>query len=129
VILVDTDVVIDILRGYPAAEAWLDSLGGEEFALCGFVAAELVQGCANRDDQRRVVRFLTAYQVIWPSADTCDRALGVFSEHHLARGIGIFDALVGQTAVEMRVPLHTFNTKHYSCIRGLRTVQPYKRRS
>ena len=36
-LLVDTDVMIDLLRQYPPALTWLDSLGEEEIVLPGSV--------------------------------------------------------------------------------------------
>ena len=108
------------LRGWSPWEA-------REMALSGFVAAELVQGCLDREDQRRINRFLSGYRVLWPEADACDRALAIFSEQHLRHGLGIFDALIAQTAVDLDLPLQTFNAKHYSCIHTLRTCQPYAR--
>jgi len=40
-ILLDTDVMIDLLRQYPPAVAWLDSLGDEEIVLPGYLAVSL----------------------------------------------------------------------------------------
>jgi len=42
--------MIDILRRYEPAMAWLRALGSEELALPGLVAMELLQGCGNRTD-------------------------------------------------------------------------------
>jgi len=39
--LLDTDVMIDLLRQYPPAVAWLDSLGDEEIVLPGFAMRRL----------------------------------------------------------------------------------------
>ena len=39
-VLLDTDVMIDILRGYPPALAWLRSLDDDVIALPGFVLME-----------------------------------------------------------------------------------------
>ena len=66
--------------------------------------------------------------VFWPSLSTCSEALSVFARCHLSHGLGIIDALIGQTAVALDVPLYTFNQKHYGAIPNLKTVQPYKRR-
>ncbi len=49
-ILVDTDIMIDIFRDYSHAIAWLDSLGNEEILLPGFVVMELIQGCRNKTE-------------------------------------------------------------------------------
>jgi predicted nucleic acid-binding protein len=48
VILVDTDVLVDFLRGYSPATAWFDSLGDAPVLLCGLSALELLEGCRNR---------------------------------------------------------------------------------
>jgi len=42
-ILLDTDVMVDILRGYEPAKEWLASV--EEIGVPGLVAMELIQGC------------------------------------------------------------------------------------
>ena len=125
---VDTDVMVDLLRTYPPAVKWLESLGEEELLLSGFVCAELVQGCTTKEQQDKVARFLLPHHTTWPERETCDRALRVFSDFHLSHGLGLIDALIGQMAADMNVPLNTFNTRHYECIPGLKTEQPYLRR-
>ena len=39
--------------------------------------------------------------------------------------LGYSNVLIGQIAVALRVPLYTFNQKHYRFIPGLQTIQPY----
>ena len=128
-ILLDTDVMIDLLRQYPPAVAWLDSLGEEEIFLPGFVVMELILGSRNKAEQEIVERELGAYSVAWPSAETCNEALSVFARYHLSHGLGILDALIGQIAVAFNLPLCTFNQKHYAVITNLKTVQPYEKDS
>jgi predicted nucleic acid-binding protein len=53
----DTDVMIDILRGHPPALQWLKSLGGEEIGLCGIVVMELIQGCQNQGEIRKLEKI------------------------------------------------------------------------
>ena len=128
-ILLDTDVMIDLLRQYPPAVAWLDSLGEEEIILPGFVVMELIQGCRNKAEQEKVERELGTYGVVWPSPETCNEALSVFTHYHLSHGLRILDALIGQIAVALDLPLYTFNQKHYAPIPNLKTVQPYEKSS
>jgi len=124
-ILLDSDVMIDILREYPPAVAWLESLGDETLGLPGYVAMELIQGCANRGEQARVEKALEPYVIEWPTPETCNQALGVFAQFHLSHKLGLLDALIGQMAIALNTPLHTFNEKHYVLIPGLRIIQPY----
>jgi len=48
-VLLDTDVVIDLLRSYPSALTWLDSLGDEELLLPGLVAMETDPGMQKQN--------------------------------------------------------------------------------
>jgi len=57
-LLLDTDVMIDVLRRFPAAVAWLAVQSTEEVVLPGFVVLELLQGCRDKADQDRVERLV-----------------------------------------------------------------------
>ena len=61
-ILVDTDVMVDIMRRHPPAVAWIDSLGAEEVGIPGLVAMELLQGCRNREEQQQLESFCRSYR-------------------------------------------------------------------
>jgi predicted nucleic acid-binding protein len=59
-ILLDSDVMIDILRNYPPAMEWFDALDeNEEIALPGYVLMELIQGCRNKAEQDRLQRAVS----------------------------------------------------------------------
>ncbi len=126
-VFADTDVMVDVLREHAPALAWLSSLGDEEIVLSGFVAMELLQGCRNKPEQARVESQLRAFQIVWPTADTCDRALAAFAQHHLTHSLGILDAVICQQAISLGASLGTFNAKHYAAVPGLTLAQPYAR--
>jgi predicted nucleic acid-binding protein len=126
-ILVDTDVMVDIMRRHPPSVAWLDSLGTEVVGIPGLVAMELLQGCRNREEQQQLEGFLRPYQRYWPDQLDCARAFEDFSAYYLSHGLGILDALIAETALGLGVPLASFNTKHYGVLSTLRTIQPYTR--
>lgn len=119
--------MIDLLRQHLPAVEWLDSLGEEEIILPGFVVMELLQGCQNKAEQIKVISILSDFEVVWPLPETCETALQVFAQYHLSHGLGLLDALIGQTAVALNLPLHTFNRKHYATIPNLITISPYRK--
>jgi hypothetical protein len=88
---------------------------------------ELVQGCTDKGDLRKLKKFIEDFDVIWPSPETCDDALEIFTTFNLSHHLGVLDALIGQTAVAFDLPIHTFNRKHYAAIPGLVTLQPYQK--
>ncbi len=127
-ILLDSDVMIDLLRQHPPAVAWFDTLEDEEeIILPGYVVMELIQGCRNRVEQERLQRELAIYGIVWPAPEDCDRALEIFTQYRLSHNAGLLDTLIGQTAVALGIPLYTFNQRHYQFIPGLQTIQPYER--
>lgn len=73
--MLDTDVMIDLLRGFPPAVTWLSALGAIDLVVPGYVVMELLQGCRNRSEQDQIVQTLLAYQITWPSAGACNAAL------------------------------------------------------
>jgi predicted nucleic acid-binding protein len=124
-ILLDTDVMVDILRGNESAKVWLQSI--DEIGMPGLVAMELIPGCQNTREQRTLEKELSEYQLYWPSIEDCHRAMKSFSLHHLSNNIGLMDALIAETAIGINAELATFNIKHYRVIDGLQTLRPYAR--
>lgn len=126
-IVVDTDIVVDILRGYEPAITWLESILDQEIGLPGFVVMELLQGCQTKRDTRSLEKKLNAFRVLWPSDTDCSAAVSSFATLYLSHRIGIIDTLIAYTAIGAGEALHTFNRKHYSPITPLRTIQPYRK--
>jgi tRNA(fMet)-specific endonuclease VapC len=125
VILLDTDIAVDLLRAYGPAVAWLSSQANEEIFLPGYVVMELIQGCFNKRELTKVRDFVKPFPLLWPSPDVSDDALEIYSQGRLSHNLGLLDALIGQLAVSLDAPLHTFNQKHFVAIRDLKTIQPY----
>lgn len=124
-ILLDTDVMVDVLRGYEPAKKWLES--AQEIGVPGLVVMELLQGCQNAKEQRQLEKSLSGYPLYWSTEEDCNRALASFSAHHLSDNIGLLDALIAETAIGICAELATFNVKHYRVLRGLKLIQPYER--
>lgn len=57
-VLVDTDVLVDCLRGTPPAKAWLERASTEVLGIPGVVAMELLIGCRNRAEIEKLQKFL-----------------------------------------------------------------------
>lgn len=121
--LLDTDVVIDIFRGFPPAVTWVTNYSGT-IEIPGLVAMELLQGCPNKANQLQVEAALKQFAFRWPTAMDCQLAYQLLVQYRLSHGIGLIDCLIAATAIGLGQPLATFNLKHYSLIASLQTIQP-----
>jgi tRNA(fMet)-specific endonuclease VapC len=126
-ILLDTDIMVDILRGYQPTINWLTSASDTEIGVPGLVAMELIQGCQNAREQKRLEKAINQYPLFWADSQDCDNALKNFAAYHLSQNIGILDALIAETAISLDAELATFNVKHYSVLKKLQTIQPYEK--
>jgi hypothetical protein len=127
-LLLDTDVMVDLLRGNPPAARWIRSRDPQEtLAVVGLVVMELQQGCRNRQELNQLRRDLRGVELLWPTIADFERALDSFGEARLSHGTDLIDALIGECAVGLGLPLHTFNVRHFAGIPHLQTIQPYVR--
>ncbi len=124
--LLDTDVLVDMRRGFVPAVHWYDSLT-EQPGVPGFVAMELLVGCRDKIDQAKLQIFLTELPIFWLSEANCQRGLEYLRDYRLSHNLGVIDALIAATALGLGATLCTFNTKHFFAVPGLVTEQPYER--
>ena len=124
-ILADTDIIVDMLRGHPPAIAWLNSLGTQRISIVGFTALKVIQGCPDATILKRAQQRLHDYEVVWPTISDSDRALERFGPKRLSHGLDVLDCLIAETAIGLGEPLHTFNTRHFAAYPELATTQPY----
>lgn len=125
-LLVDTDVLVDILRGHGPAVEWFEGLD-ELPSVPGLVVMELVQDADTKERMDRALKLVAPLPIVWPSELDCDQALSVFKEYHLSHGLGLLDSLIAACAVGSSASLCTFNVKHYRVVPNLDLTQPYER--
>ena len=122
-ILVDTDILVDYLRGVPMAVQYLEQ-PDIEFKLSVINVAELYAGV--RDRERETVKHLVECFEIVP----LDRSIAVrggllrrdFGKSH---GVGLADAIIAATAEKLGCQFATLNMKHYPMLESV--VVPYSK--
>ncbi|MXZ73334.1 MAG: type II toxin-antitoxin system VapC family toxin [Acidobacteria bacterium] len=126
-ILVDTDVLIDFLRGYEEAMS-LVSVNSESIVVSTINVAELyagVRGGADGAEQSALDRLLALFRVI-PVSSGIARLGGLYRrDYGRSHGVGLADAVVAATATVEEAVLMTLNVKHYPMFGG---IQPAYRK-
>jgi predicted nucleic acid-binding protein len=123
-LLLDTDVIIEYLRGRPEAVRYLQGLEGT-LLISAITVAELYVGVRGGSEERQLEQFLLAFDVV-PISGDIGRIGGLFRrDYGRSHGVGLADALIGATAQEQQATLVTFNSRHYPMLIEVRV--PYAR--
>lgn len=124
-LILDTDVLIEVLRDQDGVIEWLKSIGSLEIGISVLTRMELVQGAQNRKEQELIIAELERYQVVHLALTDSERAMRWFEKHYLSHGVEIIDCMIAASAVRLDLPLYTFNQKHYRVLPKLNLQQPY----
>jgi len=125
--LLDSDVLIEVLRGSPAAKSWLTSVAGDVVEMPIIVSMELVAGCRNSIELTQCRRLMSAFAIAWPDQSEQGLALDLLVGHRLRDGIGIPDCLIAAIALHRGMKLYSFNLRHFRALPGLNCVVLYDR--
>lgn len=118
-ILVDTDVLIDFLRGNDKAISFIDELS-PHIVLSPIVVAELYAGVKGTDELTALDNFVSLFRVV-PIDSEIAKAGGLYKrDFGKSHGVGLADAILAATADKENAELKTLNVKHYPMIKRLK---------
>ena len=123
--LLDTSILIDILRGHQSAKNWIDSLPEIARRISVITAAEILAGCHDQTEQRRAEREPATYSTLWIDEEISQSAIELYSRYHLSHGVGFLDCLIAASAIKHGLQLATVNLKHFAPIPHLQAKRPY----
>ncbi len=114
-LLLDTDVLVDFLRGREEAAAYLEAVS-ESLLISAISVAELYAGVREGDERRRLAQFLGAFAIIPLDAEIAQKG-GIYRrDYGPSHGVGLADALIAATAVLHQAQLVTLNARHFPMV-------------
>ena len=121
--LLDTVVLVDILRAFPAATAWLS--GQDQLGVSPIVWLEIIEGAKNAGDQARAVKLLQLFERIEILPIDFDWAIQQALRFRLSHNVDMMDCLLAASAKRLGLPLFTHNLKHFQPMIGNLAQKPY----
>ncbi len=121
--LVETTVIVDILRGHPPALVWLGQR--KNVATTPLTWMEIIFGAQNKIAQQQSMKVLRLFDVVYLTADDQEWAMQQLFTYRLSHGIGVTDCLIASVCHRLNVPLYTHNLKHFAPLLGALAQQPY----
>lgn len=123
-LLIDTDVMIEYLRGRREAVEYLESLTSDLY-ISVISVAELFSGVKGDEEEESLKQLLLVF-IVLPVTEKTARLGGLYRrEYRPNHGTGLADALIAATVEENDFSLVTFNRRHFPMISRIKI--PYGR--
>lgn len=121
--LLDTSVVVDLLRAYSVAESWLKLQG--ELGLARAVWFEILEGVENRAKERLALQVLRRFSTVDMTPADQSLAVNLLVQYRLSHGVDGYDCSIAAVCLRLQLPLYTHNLKHFTPMLGEQAVKPY----
>jgi len=127
--LIDSDWVVDYLKGRPDATALVKELRPDGIAISAVTLGEVYQGVFygtdRKNDELMLRRFLIGTRIL-PVNRYVARRFAIMRGllHHAGQGIGDLDTLIAATALHHDLTLVTRNLRHFQRIPDLKLYEP-----
>jgi len=122
-ILCDTNVIIEILKGNKTTINIIENIGLENIAISSVTVMELYFGALNKRELNKIKKHLQALNIVHFDTDISESAIKLIERFSKSYGLQIPDAIIAATAMTSKIKLFTFNLKDFKYIDGLKLIK------
>lgn len=123
-LLMDSDILIEYLRGRDAAIEYLENRDAE-LLISVMTVAELYSGAKGRKELTALSQFFEAFEAIPIDTEVARIGGDLRRRYGPSHSTGLADALIAATAQQTGAKLVTFNKKHFPMLKNIEV--PYAR--
>ena len=130
-LIIDADVIIRGERGLFDLPAWLEMQADKDPQIAAITVAELWHGVeratgTHKPRREAYLQMIVEALPIIPYTETTalEHARLWAALEVSGKMIGFYDLIVAATALEAGSAVATFNTRHFSQVRGLKVIEP-----
>ena len=117
-VLLDTDVLVDFLRGHGKAVAFVNACS-DRIILSTVVIAELYAG-VREEEEDVLADFIALFRVAPVTAEIAKAGGRYKRDYGKSHGVGLADGILAATVEAENAELATLNTKHFPMLHGVR---------
>jgi len=121
--VVDTTVVIHLLRRYQPALAWFNN--NQVYGVTSTTWLEVLEGTPGKAHQAQAKGVLAQFEMLYLTAADQQWAMEQLERFQFSHHIGMNDCLIASVAYRLRIPLYTHNIKDMAPLLGELAVKPY----
>src|SRR5689334_18115485 len=107
--IVDTNILIELYRNFPAAKAWITAQN--DLAISSVTWLEFMEGARGKAGQVRCLQIVAPFDCAYLSEADQQWAMAQLLRYRLSYGVSFKDCLIASAAHRLQVPLYTQNVK------------------
>jgi predicted nucleic acid-binding protein len=119
-ILIDTNILIEIYKNNTLIVDVVKKIGQENISISDITCAELYYGARNKKELQIIAKDLSKLQIIHIQAEISDKAVKLVERYAMSHKLSIPDALIAATALYYNLTLYTLNVKDFSFIESIK---------
>ncbi|WP_295654851.1 type II toxin-antitoxin system VapC family toxin [uncultured Mucilaginibacter sp.] len=121
-VLIDTNILIEIIRHNANIIEKCDALGVDNLAISSISYVEFLVGSRDKQDLYRNMKFLNKFRQIAVDENINDTLISIFENYSLSHRPSIPDMLIAATAIYYKTPLYTLNSKDFIYLADLTLI-------
>ena len=123
--VVDTTVVIHVVRKNPTALAWLAGQSGI-LAITPITWMEVMATVANKRAQADTLTIVQGFEMVYLTPADMDWAMQQMLLHKFSKGVKTMDCFIASVVHRLNVPICTHNVKDFlKILPDSLVIQPY----
>lgn len=121
--ILDTTVVIHLLRRYQPALSWLNN--HHIYGITSITWMEIIEGTTSKANQARAIEVLSQFERVYLNASDQQWAIQQLEKFQFSHHIGMNDCLIASVAYRFDMPLYSHNIKDMRPLIGNLAIKPY----
>ena len=124
-VVLETTVIVDLLRNYPPAETWIQSQTHSSFGITPIIWMEVIGGGPTKIKRNQAARLMQRFDMIDLTSTDFLWAMQQQMTYELSHGVGMMDCLIASVSQRLQIPLYTHNLKHFTPLIDSLAQKPY----
>lgn len=122
VILLDTDALIEYIRGNEDMQKVFDSITDKYVYINPIIKAEVQSACVGKAELNKINNFLDSIPIFNLDIETSEIFSQLFEKYTLSHKCKVPDTLIAAMCIRYDMHLFTLNKKDFSYIEGLKLI-------
>ena len=119
-ILCDTDVIIEYMKGNEVAKKEIVEIGINNITVSSVSLMELFYGALNKRELNQIKKALKNFKIIHIDTEISNKAVELIEKYSKSHGLEPPDALIAATATVRNIALFTYDISDFKFIDGLK---------